>query len=48
MMINKAYKMMDNIDDMVNVNYDSQQQKLPNEEELKVKLSKANIKTICF
>merc|ERR1711874_549425 len=33
MMINKAYKMMDNIDDIVN--YD--QQKLPNEEELKEK-----------
>ena len=35
MMINKAYKMMDNIDDIVS--HDYQQQKLPNEEELKVK-----------
>merc|ERR1712087_864413 len=35
MMINKAYKMMDNIDDIVS--HDYQQQKLPNEEELKEK-----------
>ena len=35
---------MDNIDDIVN----SQQQKLPNEEELKVKLTKANIKNYVF
>merc|ERR1712141_371248 len=34
MMINKAYKMMDNIDDIVNNDY---QAKLPNEEELKEK-----------
>ena len=44
MMINKAYKMMDNIEDIV----DNQQQKLPNEEELKVKLSQTSIKTTCF
>ena len=35
MMINKAYQMMDNIDDIVN--YDYHDQKLPNDEELKVK-----------
>ena len=43
MMINKAYKMMDNIDDIVNIN---DQQKLPNEEELKVKATQRNLKTI--
>ena len=38
MMINKAYQMMDKIDDIVS--YDDQQPTLPNEEELKVKLTK--------
>merc|ERR1711953_881056 len=35
MMINKAYKMMDNIDDIVS--YDYHDQKLPNDEELRAK-----------
>ena len=46
MMINKAYKMMDKIDDIVS--YDDQQQTLPNEEELRVKLAKTKLKNICF
>ena len=46
MMINKAYKMMDKIDDIVS--YDDQQQTLPNEEELRVKLAKTKLKKKWF
>merc|ERR1712141_559458 len=43
MMINKAYKMMDNIDDIVSSDYHDQ--KLPNDEELK-EMAKLRVKDL--